>query len=50
MVLFRVGGAYSAGAIAVLLDRTSDDGHYGHQFTISTLSDLDEILFNNQNA
>ncbi len=43
-------GARRAGVIAVLLDRTGTGGHHGQQFTISTLTGLNEILSNSGNA
>jgi putative hydrolase of the HAD superfamily len=43
-------GACRAGVIAALLDRTGASGSHGQQFTISTLTGINEILSNNRNA
>lgn len=41
-----VFGASRAGARSAFLDRTSSGAHHGQDFTISTLSDVHEILLN----
>jgi putative hydrolase of the HAD superfamily len=38
-------GACRAGVVAALLDRNSDAGSHGQQFTITTLSRINEIVF-----
>lgn len=43
-------GANRAGVISVFLDRADSRSNHGQQFTISTLSGIQEIISNSQNA
>ncbi len=43
-------GACCAGVVAVLIDRSGDGGNHGQQFSISTLSGVNEILLGSPNV